>query len=145
MEGTPILNACNWLAENPSKSVAVATRLFGVLESSIRSRIAQLAQPQRQIGGLNKMLTATQIEALKKWIVRQYELGLGATRQMTFAAICQLRNPLLPPSQSWLTKFIKTELQEFHFITTSRLHSSVQRHKMSLLLLSGLRIINSSY
>jgi hypothetical protein len=64
------------------------------------------------------MLTTAQIEALKKWIIRQFELGLRATRQMTFAAICQLRNPQPPPSQSWLTRFIKNELQEFHFITT---------------------------
>jgi hypothetical protein len=37
---------------------------------------------------------------------------------MTFVAICQLRSPQPPPSQSWLTRFIKNELQEFHFITT---------------------------
>jgi hypothetical protein len=37
---------------------------------------------------------------------------------MTFAAICHLRKPLPPPSQSWLSKLIKTELQEFHFIIT---------------------------
>ena len=64
------------------------------------------------------MLTTTQIEALKQWIIQQYELGPGATRQMTFAAICHLRKPLPPPSQSWLTKIIKHELHDFHFITT---------------------------
>ena len=37
---------------------------------------------------------------------------------MIFAAVCKLRSPQPPSSQSWLTKFIKNELQEYHFITT---------------------------
>ena len=64
------------------------------------------------------MLITVQKDALKKWIIKQYELRLRATRQMTFAAVCHLRNPLPPPLESCLTKFIKNELQEFHFITT---------------------------
>jgi hypothetical protein len=40
---------------------------------------------------------------------------------MTFAAICHLRKPLPPPSQSWLTKLIKHQLPEFYFITTKPL------------------------
>ena len=67
------------------------------------------------------MLTTAQMEALKQWITHQYELGLGATRQMTFAAICHLRKPLPPPSQSWLTKLFKHQLLDFHFITTKPL------------------------
>lgn len=64
------------------------------------------------------MLSAAQTEALKKWIFKQYYPGLGATRQMVFAVVCHLRKPLPPPSQSWLTKYIRNELQEYHFITT---------------------------
>ncbi|KFY20625.1 hypothetical protein V493_07644 [Pseudogymnoascus sp. VKM F-4281 (FW-2241)] len=37
---------------------------------------------------------------------------------MIFTAICKLRSPQPPPSQSWLTKYIKKELKEYHFITT---------------------------
>ncbi|OAF63379.1 hypothetical protein VC83_00131 [Pseudogymnoascus destructans] len=37
---------------------------------------------------------------------------------MIFAAVYKLRSPQLPPSQSWLTKFIRNELKEYHFITT---------------------------
>jgi hypothetical protein len=37
---------------------------------------------------------------------------------MTFAAVCYLRKPQPPPSYSWLTKFIKKELYDFHIIKT---------------------------
>ncbi|KFY69721.1 hypothetical protein V498_10431 [Pseudogymnoascus sp. VKM F-4517 (FW-2822)] len=73
---------------------------------------------QQRKGGQNKVLSAAQTEALKKWILEQYYLGLGATRQMVFAVVCHLRKPLPPPSQSWLTKYIRNELQDYHFITT---------------------------
>ena len=116
MEGTPLSNACQWVAENPTESVAVAARIFGIPKSTLQSRITRRRATQN--GGQNKVLTTAQIEALKQWIIRQYELGLGATRQMTFAAICHLRKPLPAPSQSWLSKLIKQELQDFHFITT---------------------------
>ncbi|KFZ23918.1 hypothetical protein V502_01603 [Pseudogymnoascus sp. VKM F-4520 (FW-2644)] len=118
MEGTPLSDAREWLAGNPTESTAVAARIFRVPKSTLQSSIARTRQPPRHRGGQNKVLSTTQIEALKQWIIKQYELGLGATRQMTFAAICHLRKPLLPPSQSWLTKFINNELQDVHFITT---------------------------
>jgi hypothetical protein len=66
------------------------------------------------------VLSTAQSEALKKWILEQYHLGLGASRNMIFSAVCQLQSLHLrpPPSPSWLTKYIKNELQEYHFITT---------------------------
>ncbi|KFY45855.1 hypothetical protein V494_00721 [Pseudogymnoascus sp. VKM F-4513 (FW-928)] len=121
MEETPLSNARQWLAENPTESVAATARLFGVPKSTLQSSITRLRQPRRQQGGHNKLLTPAQLEALKGWIIQQYELGLGATWQMTLAAICHLRKPLPAPSQSWLTKLIKHELHDFHFITTKPL------------------------
>ncbi|KFY48584.1 hypothetical protein V496_10253 [Pseudogymnoascus sp. VKM F-4515 (FW-2607)] len=118
MEGSTLSDARQWLAENPTESVAVAARIFGVPKSTLQSSITRLRKPPRRQGGHNKVLTVAQIGALKQWIIRQYELGLGATRQMTFAAVCHLRKPLPPPSQSWLSKLIKQDLQDFHFITT---------------------------
>ena len=95
MEGSTLSDACEWLAENPTESVAVAARLFHVPKSSLQSCITR---KKAQYGGQNKMLTTAQMRALKQWITHQYKLGLGATRQMTFAAICHLRKPLPPPS-----------------------------------------------
>jgi hypothetical protein len=71
MEGTPLSNACDWLAENPTESVVAASRIFGVPESTIQTSITQLAQPQcPQRGGQNKVLTIMQVEVLKQWIIR---------------------------------------------------------------------------
>ncbi|KFY97969.1 hypothetical protein V498_01766 [Pseudogymnoascus sp. VKM F-4517 (FW-2822)] len=116
MEETPLSQARKWLLENPTESVAATARLFHIPKSSLQSHITRHRATQN--GGQNRVLTIAQLEALKLWIIQQYELGLGATRQMVFAAICHLRKPLPPPSQSWLTKLIKNQLQDFHFITT---------------------------
>ena len=49
MEGTPLSNAYKWLAENPSESASVASRIFCVLRSSIQSSISCLQrQSQKQ-------------------------------------------------------------------------------------------------
>ena len=118
MEGTQLNKATAWVIENPTESIAVACRLFGVPRSTLRSSVTRAAQPQVSHGGHNKILSDTQVTALKQWIRLQYEKGLGATRHMTYAAVCHLRKPLQPPSQSWLNKFIKSELHDFHFIKT---------------------------
>jgi hypothetical protein len=118
MEGTPLSNACEWLAANPSESISVASRIFKVPRSTIQSRITRAVPQKLPHGGHNKVLSIAQIEALKKWILEQYYLGLGANRHMVYKAVCYLRKPLPAPSQSWLSKLIKQELKDFHFITT---------------------------
>ena len=127
MEGTPLSKAREWLAENPSESINVAGRIFKVPESTLRMSIKRRTRNIQPIkGGQNKVLSTAQTEALKKWILQQYYLGLGATRAMIYTAVCKLRSPLLP-SQSWLTKFIRNELQDYHFITTKPI--ALQRTK----------------
>lgn len=129
MEENPLQAAAAWLLENPTETISAAARLFKVPRSKLKWRVTRAAQPQVRHGGHNKILSDTQVTALKRWILLQYEKGLGATRHMTYAAVCYLRQPLQPPSQSWLTKFIKTDLQDFHVIKTkpiSRQRSTAQ-------------------
>lgn len=118
MEDPVLCEAREWLFANPTESVAAASRIFKVKRETLRSSIARLNRQRVGRGGQNRVLTTAQIEALKKWILKQYQDGLGATRQMTFAAVCYLRKPQPPPSYNWLTKFIRKELQDFHIIKT---------------------------
>jgi hypothetical protein len=118
MEGTPLSKACEWLSESPSESIDAASRIFKVHRSTLRSSINQSAQQKQPRKGKNRVLSNAQTEALKKWILEQYYLGLGANRHMVYAAVCYLQTPLPPLSQSWLTNYIRNEPLEFHFITT---------------------------
>ena len=129
MGENPLQEAVAWLIENPTETISGVARLFNVPRSKLKNAVARAAKPPVRHGGHNKVLSDTQITALKRWILLQYEKGLGATRHMTYAAVCYLRKPLQPPSQSWLTKFIKTDLQDFHIIKTkpiSRQRSTAQ-------------------
>lgn len=47
---------------------------------------------------------------------------------MTFATVCHLRRPQPPPSYSWLVKFIRNELRDFHTIKTKPI--ALQRVKV---------------
>ena len=41
-------------------------------------------------GGHNKILSDTQTKAIEAYCHEQWELGMGATKQMVYAAICFL-------------------------------------------------------
>jgi len=113
--------AKEWLNENPTESIAVAARLWHLSPTTLRSSIARdktTTTITKDRGGQNRILTTAQIEALKDWIKTQSIQGLGATKRMVYAAACHLRHPLPEPSMSWLTKFLKNELHEFHIIKT---------------------------
>jgi hypothetical protein len=99
---TTLLEAKEWLRENPTESAVTAARIYKINVVTLRSSISQdkSATTIKKIGGQNKVLTKAQTEAIKQWIRNQCEQGLGATKKMTFAAICYLRKPEPPPSQS---------------------------------------------
>jgi len=56
-------------------------------------------------GGHNKVLSETQTEAIQGYCKEQYESGMGATKQMVFAAISHLmiqaEPPRKPPPWRW--------------------------------------------
>jgi hypothetical protein len=66
MEGTPLSDARQWLAENLTESVAAASRIFHVPKSTLQSSITRHRQPPQRQGGHNKVLTTAQLEALKQ-------------------------------------------------------------------------------
>ena len=97
-KGPSILAAKEWLLQNPTKSIAVAARLWHLSPSTLRNSIARdkkTTTPRLSHGGQNKVLTEAQIEALKDWIRDQSVQGLGATKKMVYAAVCHLRPVLL--------------------------------------------------
>jgi hypothetical protein len=73
MEDPVLSKAREWLSANPTESIAVASRIFKVKKSTLQSSIAWLNWPRvGRKGGQNRVLTTAQIEALKKWILKQY-------------------------------------------------------------------------
>jgi transposase len=107
--------ALQWLFEHSDEQTSTAARIFGLkpntLQKAIRRTDKRVDIDKRvKKGGQNRVLTNTQIQVLKKWIIGQYEAGFGATRQMLFAAICHiLPQDRGPPSDSWMTKFIREQ------------------------------------
>jgi transposase len=90
MEDPILSDAREWLVANPSESVAAASRIFKVSKSTLQSLITRLNHTRVSRGGHNKLLTIAQTKALKEWITTQYNQGLGATKQMTFATVCYI-------------------------------------------------------
>ncbi|OBT70875.1 hypothetical protein VF21_10070 [Pseudogymnoascus sp. 05NY08] len=146
MEESQLQKATAWALDNPTESITTTARIFKVPPSKLRWSVTRAAKPRPRHGGHNKVLSDAQILALKQWILLQYNKGLGATRHMTYAAVCYLTKPQKPLLTSWLTKFIKNDLQDFHVIKTkpiSRLRAtaqdktSLQQWKPKILVLLG--------
>jgi hypothetical protein len=76
-----------------------AARIYHVKEDSIRKVVLRSRKKQRNSegrynshGGNNKILNEAQEEAIRQYCYEQWEMGLGASHAMVFAAICHLRN-----------------------------------------------------
>jgi transposase len=91
-----LANAIQWLQENPGEKATTASRIFDVLPQTIRMAIAstkrkEVARKAIVRGGQNRILSNSQEEAIQSYCKDQYEAGLGATKQMVFAAISFLK------------------------------------------------------
>ena len=78
-----------WLNENPTESIAVASKIFCAPRETIRNIITRLKD--RQHGGQNEILLTSQILVLFDYIKRFYEAGFPISKQLIFAAIKYLR------------------------------------------------------
>jgi hypothetical protein len=111
-----IAAAVQWLLENPTEKATTSSRIHGVNNPhSVRvalQRAKSRGTRKAIAGGHNRVLSATQAEAIRLYCNEQYEAGLGATKQMVFAAICYLLQHQDPPRkvpswrwfQGWLQK-----------------------------------------
>jgi hypothetical protein len=86
--------AVQWLqGEGQGGTVANASRVYEVNHNAIRmalKRDRQYTQQKRaQVlhGGHNKALSDTQSKAIEAYCYEQWEMGMGATKKMVFAAI----------------------------------------------------------
>jgi hypothetical protein len=86
------------LGEGSGETHAAAARIYHVKEDALRKSVYRSRRRQRnsdglynQHGGNNKILNEAQEEAVRQYCYEQWEIGLGATHRMVFAAICHLR------------------------------------------------------
>jgi len=99
-------NAIKWLQEEPTEKATTAGRIFDVKPDSIRATLRRSSFIRRPRGGQNKVLSDAQTEAIKLYWFEQWQVGLGATKQMVFAAITFLKaseEPTLPMFCNLLT------------------------------------------
>ena len=100
-----LASAIQWIQENPMEKLVVAGRIFKVQPDSIQMALKRAKRKDKKTGrrGHNKVLSETQTEAIQGYCKEQYESGMGATKQMVFAAISHLMiqaEPLRKPL-SW--------------------------------------------
>ena len=105
-------HAVTWSLANPNESFPTSARIHRVAAKSVRSRVVRArSSPGPGAGGQNRVLTAEQAAAIIQYCREAAEYSCGATRDMVMAAVSHLRAqehpPKPPPSDSWLTKFLK--------------------------------------
>jgi hypothetical protein len=90
--------ARTWALEHPDEASTTAARIYHVKELALRKSVCRHKQKQRNNqgvyntwGGNHKILNKAQEEAIRQYCYEQWEDGFGATHQMVFAAISQLR------------------------------------------------------
>jgi hypothetical protein len=94
----PFNDARLWALENPEEQPTAAARIYHVREDSLRKSVLRSRRKQRNSegiyntwGGNNKILNEAQEEAVRQYCYEQWEMGLGASHSMVYAAICHLR------------------------------------------------------
>ena len=119
-------SAIQWLQENPGEKPTTAGRIFQVKPESIRTILfctkrKNIGARKATRGGHNKILSASQEDAIQLYCKEQFEGGLGATRKMVYLAISFLKSqeelPQPPPSWRWFNGWMKSN-STLHSIKT---------------------------
>ena len=98
LERNRIAETVVWLTENPSELSVTAFRIFLCHKRAVQQAVKQ-AKNQNQnkrgeinpYGSHNKILTDTQEHAIHQYCHCQWEMGLGATKQIVFECAVHLR------------------------------------------------------
>ena len=104
--------AVEWSSSHPEDSFPTSARIHHVRSRSIQSRVVLIRKGKGPgAGGQNRILTDAQAAAIVQFCSEAAEYTHGATRDMAMTAVCHLQAqeyPLKPPpSNSWLTSFLK--------------------------------------
>jgi hypothetical protein len=98
--------AVEWLLQEPTETPTTAARIFKVEGHANSIRMALVRRRSRMRnnrgafnghGGNNKILAEYQEQIIHQYCFDQWEMGLGATKQMVFAAITYLLKHENPP------------------------------------------------
>ncbi|RFU24058.1 hypothetical protein B7463_g12283, partial [Scytalidium lignicola] len=102
-----LLEAKQWLIDNPQESQSVAAKIFKVNQSTLAMSIQREKRRPKQRESQNKMLTASQEQAVHSFIKLYLENRQAPTKEIVFGAICKIRKNHgdSPPSKSWFTEW----------------------------------------
>jgi len=97
-----LAEAVQWLQEEGhGEKPVTAARIYDVDADSIRIALKRAKVPKKRCGGNNKILSDTQTKAIEAYCYEQWELGMGATKKMVYAAICFLLSEQGKKTPSW--------------------------------------------
>jgi hypothetical protein len=102
--------AQKFLLDHPEEKNSTAARIYKVHEKTLSNAILRAQRAcNRPNGGQNKILSKLQEQAIHGFIQSYLEHNQLPTREVIFAAICNLRerNGTAPPSQDWLSRWWK--------------------------------------
>ena len=105
-----------FLDENPHVGMRACARQFDVDRKTLQRR--KNGKLTYHSGGLNKILSDAQIEALLQYIKTQAYAGFPVTENMIFAVVENWRAQagFNPPSREWMKTFLRAHKREFHII-----------------------------
>lgn len=111
-----LVEEVNWLRENFSEKITTASHIFGCNRCLLSKAYHRAQNPNQNecgeintLGGHNKILTEAQEEAIFQYCHTQWQMGLGAKKQMVYGAIKNLREKeeKREPSWVWFANWLK--------------------------------------
>ncbi|PQE27005.1 transposase protein [Rutstroemia sp. NJR-2017a BVV2] len=110
-----------WARQHPDDKLAVVARLFKVNYKTLHRHMQAGTDGRTPRGGLNRILSAAQEDAILRWIQDQSNARQYTTKRQIYAAIARLKaeeNPYTnPPSWRWFQQWFKST-KSLHTVRT---------------------------